>query len=111
MSRRLYYYDGKIRPRYLLCKSETGCVKYAVHFKQKFNGLKPSRLWKVNDYLDVIHGNIVCVRSDNDGNFVSIQDEDIAVIKECLVAIKGIHNVDGNIVIVTVPDEYLEEWG
>lgn len=32
-------------------------------------------------------------------------------IKECLVAIKGIHNVDGNIVIVTVPDEYLEEWG
>ena len=65
----------------------------------------------MNDYLDVIYGNIVCVRSDNDGNFVSIQDEDIAVIKECLVAIKGIHNVGGNTVIVTVPDEYLEKWG
>ena len=77
----------------------------------KFNGLKPSRLWKVNDYLDVIHGNIVCVRSDNDGNFVSIQNEDIAVINECFVAIKGIHNVGGNTVIITVPDEYLEKWG
>ena len=77
----------------------------------KFNGFNPSRLWKVNDYLDVIHGNIVCVRSDNDGNFVSIQDEDITVIKECLVAIKGIHNVGGNTVIITVPDEYLEKWG
>lgn len=77
----------------------------------KFNGLKPSRLWKVNDNLDIIHGNIVCVRSDNDGNFVSIQNEDIAVINECFVAIKGIHNVAGNTVIVTVPDEYLEKWG
>lgn len=75
----------------------------------KFNGLKPSRLWKVNDNLDIIHGNIVCVRSDNDGNFVSIQNEDIAVINECFVAIKGIHNVAGNTVIVTVPDEYLEK--
>ena len=77
----------------------------------KINGLKPSRLWKVNDNLDIIHGNIVCVRSDNDGNFVSIQNEDIAVINECFVAIKGIHNVAGNTVIVTVPDEYLEKWG
>lgn len=77
----------------------------------KFIGLKPSRLWKVNDNLDIIHGNIVCVRSDNDGNFVSIQNEDIAVINECFVAIKGIHNVAGNTVIVTVPDEYLEKWG
>lgn len=76
----------------------------------KFNGLKPSRLWNVDGNMDIVFGNIIFVRSDSDGNFTSVEPEDIDIILEQFTAIKCIRDCNGISGIVTIPDKFLEEW-
>lgn len=57
----------------------------------KLQGLSPNRAFMAGeDILDVFVGNILACRHDNEGNFTSIKEEDIAVIEECLKPIGGI---------------------
>ena len=88
---------------------EIDCI---INDDGKLQGLPPNQLWKAgNEIYDFIVGNIQCVRHDDEGNFISIQPEDIAVIEDVLVPIVGMGEVDGNIVFTTQPSQFLPKWG
>lgn len=88
---------------------EIDCI---INDDGKLQGYPPNRLWKSgNEIYDFIVGNIQCVRHDDEGNFISIQPEDIPIIEEALVPIVGMGEVDGNIVFTTQPSQFLPKWG
>ena len=88
---------------------EIDCI---INDDGKLQGYPLNRLWKAgNEIYDFIVGNIQCVRHDDEGNFISIQPEDIPIIEEALVPIVGMGEVDGNIVFTTQPSLFLPKWG
>lgn len=87
---------------------EIDCI---INDDGKLQGYPSNRLWKSgNEIYDFIVGNIQCVRHDDEGNFISIQPEDIPIIEEALVPIVGMGEVDGNIVFTTQPSKFLPKW-
>ena len=60
--------------------------------------------------LDVVVGNIVCVRHDKDGEFTSISEEDMETIKKYLRPCKIIGVRDGYTIVALLPEKDLKEW-
>ena len=67
-------------------------IDLVLNDEGKLNGLPFNRVWKDKDnkILDILAGNILACRFDNEGNFTSILDNDIPVILERLPAIMAV---------------------
>lgn len=64
----------------------------------KFNGMNPVAAWLDGEQvLDVIYGNCFVCRWNEEGEFVSIEDSDVDIIKEKL---KPIIAKMGNIIVI-----------
>ena len=106
----------RVDPKYSTCyQGYSKGVENALSFEQKFVGgliqvisinenidcicndegklleLPYNRVWLDDDgtVLDVLCGNLMCVRHDEEGNFTSILPEDIEVIEKHLIPFCG----------------------
>ena len=78
----------------------------------KNRNLPPNRLWfKEGQYQDIIVGNIECVRFNEEGDFLSIEEEDIPKIEKCLLPFKTFGFKKGlDIRVEICPENLLPEW-
>lgn len=62
-------------------------IDLIINDEGKINRLPVNRAWTDADghILDLICGNILCVRHNSDGEFVSIEKEDIQIIEKTLI--------------------------
>ena len=74
-----------------------------INDEGKLIPLQWNRLWFVDgkEPIDIIMGNILCCRHDDEGNFTDIQEEDIPVILSHLKVM---------FFDIEVPNEMLEEY-
>lgn len=70
----------------------TDDIDIVLNDEGKLDGLPYNRVWKDKhgNIFDILVGNVLACRHDNDGNFTSILDSDIPVIFEKLPAIVGV---------------------
>ena len=61
-------------------------IDAVINEEGKLIPLPWNRCWVAEDgeFIDMIMGNILCCRHDDEGNFTDIQEEDIPVILKCL---------------------------
>ena len=74
---------------YIQCIRLTNEIDIVLNDEGKLDGLPLNRVWKSADesVLDIIVGNVLACRHDEEGNFTSILESDIPVILKHLPAI------------------------
>ena len=67
-------------------------IDLVINDEGKIKNLPANRAWTDGNgrVYDIIHGNILCVRHDGDGEFISIEKEDIPIIEKALIPLKGV---------------------
>ncbi|MDE7478600.1 MAG: DUF3846 domain-containing protein [Lachnospiraceae bacterium] len=62
-------------------------IDIIINDEGKIKELPVNRAWTDGNgrIYDVIHGNILCVRHDGEGEFISIEKEDIPIIEKALI--------------------------
>lgn len=68
-------------------------IDIILHDEGKIRRLSPNRAWLDNDNIvDILVGNLLCVRNDEEGNFTSILKEDEATILKHLKPVAVLNN-------------------
>ena len=62
-------------------------IDLVINDEGKIKELPINRAWTNGNgrVYDIIHGNILCVRHDGEGEFISIEKEDIPIIEKTLI--------------------------